>query len=272
MKKIVLVLFVLGNVISAKAQLSLNDYKYVIVESQFHFQGEPNQYQLNELTRFLFNKYGFTVLLDNEKPPEDLKSNPCLALKSEITAKGMLRTKVNIFLRNCDNNILFQAEGTTKEKDYSKSFNLGIRSAFEKFGELNYNYVPNEAVLSRGSATKEEVDALKTEIENLKAQNGDKENNSTSKTITSSTLGAPEVAVAGLSKTKVWIASPIENGYELKPEGDAKTVYVLQKTGMQDVYRIKGKDGLIYKKDGNWVREYQKDEETVFEVLNIKFQ
>ena len=274
MKKIVFVLIVLSSIISVKAQMSLNDYKYVIVEGQFHFQSEPNQYQLNELTRFLFKKHGFNPVLDSETLPEDLKSNYCLALKSEITGKGMLRTKVNIVLRNCDNIILFQAEGITKEKDYSKSYNMGIRNAFEKFSEIEYNYQPNEAILSRGSASKEEVDALKTEIENLKAQSAKTEVSPSSEAAEVNPAQATAIAAATEVKAidKVWIAKPIENGFELKSEGTDKTTYILQKTGMQDVYRIKGMDGIVYKKDGNWVREYQKDNETVLDVLNIKFQ
>lgn len=274
MKKVFFIFIVLGSVISAKAQLSLNDYKYVIVEDQFHFQGEPHQYQLNELTRFLFKKHGFNPILDSETFPEDLKANYCLALTSEITTKGVLRTKIFIVLRDCDNNVLFQVEGSTKEKEFAKAYNMGIRNAFEKFSEIQYTYQPNEAVMSRGNASKEEVDALKSEIETLKAQQVKAETNVKAEVSKTTMTEAAEVSavVEAKSISKVWIAKSIENGFELKVEGSDKTAYVLQKTGMQDVYRIKGMDGIVYKKDGNWVREYQKDNETIVEVLNIKFQ
>ena len=63
-KALLLILFICFA--NTYAQNSLNDYKYVIVEKQFHFQTEPNQYNLNELTRFLletnFMADGFGVL------------------------------------------------------------------------------------------------------------------------------------------------------------------------------------------------------------------
>ncbi|HET8754196.1 MAG TPA: hypothetical protein VFM59_07520, partial [Salinimicrobium sp.] len=40
----------------------VNNYKYVIVPETFEFQDEPNEHQLNALTEFLFEKYGFEAL------------------------------------------------------------------------------------------------------------------------------------------------------------------------------------------------------------------
>ena len=52
-------LIVVSNVYS---QSNLNDYKYIIVPNKFDFLKEKDQYQLNSLAAFLFNKYGFLAL------------------------------------------------------------------------------------------------------------------------------------------------------------------------------------------------------------------
>ena len=51
-------LIVVSNVYS---QSNLNDYKYVIVPNKFDFLKENDQYQLNSLAAFLFEKYGFRL-------------------------------------------------------------------------------------------------------------------------------------------------------------------------------------------------------------------
>ena len=43
--------------LSISAQKSVNDFKYIIVPSQFEFQNNAGDFQLNEMTKFLFNKY-----------------------------------------------------------------------------------------------------------------------------------------------------------------------------------------------------------------------
>ncbi|HET8837617.1 MAG TPA: hypothetical protein VFM82_01325, partial [Flavobacteriaceae bacterium] len=63
---------------------SPNDYKYVIVPKKFDFLTENDQYKLNSLTEFLFEKYGFTAILEGEKFPDDLIKNPCSALNADV--------------------------------------------------------------------------------------------------------------------------------------------------------------------------------------------
>ena len=103
MKKVILVLsIILGCLTFSKAQSNLNDYKYVIVPNKFDFLKEADKYQLNSLTKFLFNKYGFTALLENENYPEDLAKNMCLGLRSDVISEsGMFKTKLRVELKNC---------------------------------------------------------------------------------------------------------------------------------------------------------------------------
>lgn len=259
------------------SQNSLNDYKYVIVESQFHFQGEPNQFNLNELTRFLLKKQGFKPILESEIFPDDLKSNYCLALQSEVKARGFLRTIVTVTLKDCNNNILYQAEGITKEKDLEKAYSYGIRLAFENFKEIKYNYVPNDAISSRERTSAEITKDDSVEVEKLKAEiavlKGEKEISEATKVNEETSVKSKEAAVlVKTKKSKKYLeAVAVDDGYKLIDVESKKVIYNLAKTGMDNVYTIEGNKGLVYKKNGQWYREYTKGKKTLVEILNIVF-
>ena len=65
MKRILLVALFIST--ASFAQKSINNYKYVIVPSKFDFVKGKDKYQTSSLTKFLFNKYGFTAFLDDEE-------------------------------------------------------------------------------------------------------------------------------------------------------------------------------------------------------------
>ena len=56
MKNLIIAVFLFGGIFTSSAQ-NINEYKYILVPETFEFTGEVNQYQLNSLSQFLFNKY-----------------------------------------------------------------------------------------------------------------------------------------------------------------------------------------------------------------------
>lgn len=144
------------------AQKSINSYKYILVPKQFEFQKSPDQYQINSLTKFLFEKAGFTVLFTDDLFPEDLAANRCLALMASVNNhSGMLSTKMNIELLDCYSNKIFSTkEGMSREKEYKKAYQEAIRSAFVDIENLKYAY---DGTL----ATDEKIGEKKAEIEKL---------------------------------------------------------------------------------------------------------
>lgn len=144
------------------AQKSINSYKYILVPKQFEFQKSSDQYQLNSLTKFLFEKAGFTVLFTDDSFPEDLAANRCLALMASVNNhSGMLSTKTNIELLDCYSNKIFSTkEGMSREKEYKKAYQEAIRSAFIDIENLKYAY---DSTL----AADEKISEKKTEIEKL---------------------------------------------------------------------------------------------------------
>ena len=295
-KKIIFT-FVLFNIMNLSfAQSSLNDYKYVVVPNKYDFLKEADKYKLNSLTKFLFEKNGFTAVMQNDNYPKDMQNNRCLALGSDvISTSSMFKTKLQVVLKDCNNNVVFESKvGETREKDYAKAYNFALRNAFDSFQALNYAYQPNEAILAQSSqsnsstSTEDEVEKLKEEIKVLKAENtvAAAETVATTTTVAATTVAATAVVakpeVKEVVETKpvdvenvestagLLYAQAIENGFQLV-DSTPKVLYKVKSTGLNKVFLVDGQDALIYQIDGQWVLEYYKNGKLTQEILNIKF-
>jgi hypothetical protein len=279
-KAVVTLILVLGLVFFAKAQSSINDYKYVIVPTKFDFLKSQDQYQLNSLAKFLFDKYGLTALMESDGYPKDLVSNYCLALKSNVLKSGgMFKTKLKVELRNCNNEIIFTSEiGETKEKDFMKAYALALRSAFKSFESIDYNYKPNKNSIAESNkisnSSTQEIEKLKEEIEALK------EGKTSGATVV---VGFEEAKPKADKVSEVEIqehqtvkgsnalyAQEIDNGFQVV-DSTPKIVMILFTTPKQNVFIVKGKDAIVYKDDGFWFISENKGKTTSTETLDIKF-
>jgi len=128
--------------VNISAQNTVNDYKYVIVPEGYVFLRENDDYQLNSLTKFLFEKCGFTAFIRGEALPEDLKKNGCKGLRADVTKKsGLLKTKLIVNLIDCNGEVVFSSrEGTSREKEFKRSYQEALRNAFRDVKLLNYKY------------------------------------------------------------------------------------------------------------------------------------
>ena len=146
MNKLVAVIFLFMVIISKSfSQKSLSDYSYVIVSEQFEFQQEKDKYQLNSLTKFLFNKYGFHAYFDREVP---LNVFRCDGLWAEAEGTpGFIITKVQLVLRDCTGEVIYRTNyGKSKVKDYKKAYYESVRNAFNDIIKLNVNQKDIEVV------------------------------------------------------------------------------------------------------------------------------
>lgn len=283
---IILSCFVISSVFS---QSSINSYKYIIVPERFDFLKEKDQYQINSLTQFLFNKYGFEAVIQGSDYPEDLIGNRCLALNSDVTKEsGVFKTKLKIELRDCNDKIVFTSKiGESREKEFKAAYNLAIRDAFRSIEALNYKYEPNENITSLNTTSKsqataevsEEIKQLKKEIQNLKKEK------EIVKEVTKPNVGTPKVAkpkaktvvqgkvdetpaIQGVSN--VLYAQAIDNGFQLV-DSSPKVIYRIKHTNLKDVFLVEGNSAVIYKKGNDWVIEYYSGNTLEQETLNIKF-
>lgn len=249
MRKFTLLLLLLSATVFA--QKSINNYKYIIVPKQFDFLKTADKYRTSSLTKFLFNKNGFTAFISDEELPAELANNRCLALIAEVkNNSNMFTTKNNIELKDCNNNVVYTSqEGKSKIKDYKRAYHEAIREAFNSIKRLNYNYTPavNHVDSELASSPQGEFQEVQTEV--------------VEKVI--------KERVVKLSENDLF-AQPKKNGYQLintKPE----IVFELLNTNVKDVYIIKNKNGILYKNNNNWIAEYYENNVKITTQYNVKF-
>lgn len=144
MKKIIFLLtLVISNLTFSQV---LNQYKYAIVPEKYSFQKNKNDYNFNELTKAAMRKYGFEPYFETEILPKDI-SNDNKIYVDVLDNSSMIYTKLIVVLRDYTNNVLFRsAEGKSKEKDYSESYEECFRQAMKSFDVLKHQYIPNQVV------------------------------------------------------------------------------------------------------------------------------
>lgn len=266
------------------SQNSINNYKYVIVPYKFDFLKAKNQYQLNDLTKFLFDKYGFEALMEGSDYPADLMANRCLALKSDVFKdSGMFKTKLKVELKDCNDKIVYTSKiGESRVKEFKTAYNLALRDAFKSIEALNYKYEPNERITSivTNTSTSAKTEVSK-EIQELKKEIADLKKDKETKPVTAD---KPKVGLSKMVKqepkkvvntkvekvSSVLYAQAIENGFQLV-DSSPKVVYRIKHTNLKDVFLVESKSAIIYKKGNDWVIEYYSGNTLEQEPLNIKF-
>ena len=144
---------------------SVNSYKYVIVPNQYEFLKGADQYQLNSLTKFLFNKYGFEAYLEGEKLPSELSNNRCKALTAFVTDdSGLFSTKLYVGLKDCNNNEVFiSEEGMSRTKEFKQAYHEALREAFQSVSALNYSF-DNSQVAETKVKAEAKVEKVETPV------------------------------------------------------------------------------------------------------------
>lgn len=240
--------------VTAFSQSSINNYKYVLVPAKYNFAKTDNQYGLNTLTQSLLNAKGFTAFVGNEQLPPEVAGNKCNALTAEAVEKnGLLVTKITLLLKDCQGNIVFKSkEGKSREKDFQAAYDEALRDAFTSFNSLDYKYDGTTFTQSQVTSS---VPAA------------------TSSAPASAPPPAPAPVSPGVTEaTGVLYAQATANGYQLI-DTSPKKVLTLLKTSMPDYFIAEGgaSNGVVFKKDGEWLFEYYKDNKLISLKLQIKF-
>ena len=298
-------IFVFGA--NALAQ-DLDAYKYIIVPRNYDFLRTEDQHQLNSLTKFLFDKQGYTTLMDDDQRPEDLRNNPCLGAKvNVIEISSMLSIKLRIELSNCyDQVVLSTEEGRSKIKDLKRGHHDALRKAFRSIQDQSYRFDQNKSLVggqlkskseptSTVAEVKEVVESAETKEAPIKTEDlKDKTlhlkiEDSTTKEMRPATSddfasikneegetvhqkemkNTPTSENVSSSKTILY-AQEIPNGYQLV-DSTPKIVFIALKSDQENSYYLKNKAGVLIKQDNSWVAQYYKDGVLVKEVLTIKF-
>lgn len=249
---------------SGIAQKSINDYKYILIPKSFEFSKSEDQYQLNSLLKFLFNKYGYEAYFANDLP-EDTKKNPCLALTADVINddSNMFKTKLKIELKDCYSNVIITSKiGDSRLKEFEKGYNEAIRGAFETFQHMDYNYVAQESVTETPEKEKQPIkEAAKVE---------EKKEVILAETKTEEKTEQTKTELLKNTSTEIYYAQTITSGFQLV-NSEPRVVMVLLNTSAKDVFIVKDKNAVVYKKKDKWIYSENNGITTSDKEVNIKF-
>ena len=265
MKNIILVLFlIMSNIFVFGQEKKVNNYKFIVVPEQFNFLKQKDEYKTSSLTKFLLKKNGFTVVLNSEQYPKDLRDNPCNGLKAFVLDKSsMFKVKVIIELRDCSNKILYTSdEGVSKLKEFKKGFQEAIRNAHASMNDIAYEPFLIETIakdkkeiVTVNPVLVEEVKEVKLEVELPVINN----------------IETAQISpINNIALSTTLYAQPKENGFQLinlKPQ----VVFVILNTSVKGVFVIKDKNGLLYKKGENWIAEFYENGKLIEKKYQVKF-
>ena len=226
-KLIILAVFFVTNL-----TLSQN-YEYIIVKSKFDFVQSIDGYSTSSLTKFLLQKKGLKVFLDNEELPQEIYTNRCLAMYADVKDNsGMLSTKTSIEIRDCKNNLLIASkEGGSRLKMLKRAYQKSIRDAYNSLGDLQ---VPMQK-------------KVKTKI--VSQVRSEKNKNLTLETYNAFKVG---------------------DDYYLFDK-DKQLKFKISPTDSPEKFLIIGKNGSVTKKEGFWLVRYSLKDKDITKKIRIKF-
>lgn len=248
--KIAALLLAMSFAITAHSQNTINNYKYVLVPERFDFLKTDDQYGLNMRTKLLLQQVGFTAFMTNETLPAEVADNKCKALKAEVVEKKkFLSTGLTLLLKDCQGTIVYKGEeGKSREKEWQAAYSEALTNAFASLNAAQYKY------------------------------DGTTAPQAAQPTATQPTASAPPVPAASAQPAtvnedqNVLYAQANGNGYQLI-DTTPKKVMTLLKTSEQDHFIANDgvSQGIVFRKNGEWLFEYYKDDKLVSRKLNIKF-
>lgn len=258
MKNIFIIIFLIASNFSAFGQeKKVINNKYIIVPQRFNFLNENDQYQTSSLTKFLLKKNGFTVILDSDEYPTELKNNPCKALTAIVSDKSsMFKTKVFIELKDCFNKIVYASkEGVSGLKEYKKSYQDAIRNAHANMSDIIYVAVTNKDIINLKKKNVAAVPLLSKKVEIIIPM--------------VQKVGKVSINKDLKLRTTLYV-QPKVNGFQLV-DLKSEVVFLILNTRIKDVFIIKSKNGLLYKKEAIWVAEFYENGVLVEKKYEIKF-
>jgi hypothetical protein len=152
-------------------------------------------------------------------------------------------------LKDCQGNIIFKSkEGKSREKEFQVAYDEALRNAFASLNDEPYKY--DSTIV----AQPQQVSAAPAAAPSAPAP------------------ATPPATSAAVEITGTLYAQVTPNGYQLI-DTSPKKILTLLKTSMQDYYIAEAgpTNGVVFKKDGDWIFEYYKDNKLVSQKLEIKF-
>lgn len=237
------------------SQNTINNYKYVLLGEKFGFSKYIDQYGLTTTTKQQLEKKGFVVFVGNQGLPPALAANPCNALKADVVERnGLFVTRLTLLLQDCQGNTIFKSkEGKSSEKEYPVAYNEALKDAFVSLDAVPYKYDSTQLTHSQPQLPQPQ------------------QQQATAPPATASPAPPTTTPIAD-DLTGILYAQPTPNGYQLV-DTTPKKIITLLKTSVQDYFIADagGKNGIVFKRNGEWFFERYEDGKLVSQKLNIKF-
>lgn len=126
--------------IAANAQ-SIKDVEYVEIQKKYAFQDHENEYLINTSLKHRFQELGYKVYFMNDEVPEEVKKNPCKRVRVVLDeTKRTMSTKLNMYIRDCNENIVATTSGESRAKNHRTSYREALDLIFKG------NTLPHRAV------------------------------------------------------------------------------------------------------------------------------
>lgn len=227
---------------------NINDYKYVIVPTKFDFQRSENEYRLSTVISYHLTQMGFKTFYDTDQLPLEVAQNNCSRLNVALKKyTPFLSTRFEFMLIDCQKNVVFKGEGSSKEKEFKTAYVQAVERAMEGLYAKGYSYNGNKAYANAGSGSNT------TQVEPAaKTPTGD--------------------ILQDLNETDVLYAQSIEGGFQVV-NSVPKVLFKIFKTSSNDIFlaTIDTYEGVLVSKNGKWILEFKKDGQVISKTINIKF-
>ena len=258
-----------------------------MVPEKFNFLKQNDQYSLNSLTKGLLEYKGFTVYFDNKELPGEVANNKCRALSADVLEKKtMFTTGLTLLLKDCQGNIIFKSkEGKSREKEYKVAYSMALRDAFTSLDSVSYAYngstnqpvqpttTSAAPVKSTEAVTNQPVQpTITTTASTVPVKSTEVITNQPTITTTTSTVAVKSPEAVTNQPAGTLYAQAIVNGYQLI-DTTPKIVLTLLKTSAENYFIASNAtvNGIVLKKNEDWVFEYYKDGKLISEKLLVKF-
>jgi hypothetical protein len=239
MKKISLVIFTAYSMFAFGQKVS--DYKYISLP--LHFETFKEDFGLADmLTKTLKSKNYTIVPYDKLQWPAEAQANPCSVLMADVVNdSGLLRNKVLLQFRDCNNKIISSTKGSSNIKEFKEGFQDALKQTFVS--------VSPSSPVAQSTAAASTISTTASVTE-------------TKETETSSSASSDNNAVK-FSNGKVDVMKvQLDNNQFILVNSNSSSPYATFKTTTKaDVFRVKLQNGdstLGYYENGNIVIEMPK--------------
>lgn len=210
----------------------VSDYKYISIPEKFT-GFKNNQYGVDTALAKALKAKKYIVISSNKSEwPEEASSNPCSVLNADVVNdSGLLRNKIILEFKDCNNNIISSQKANTIIKEYVEGFQDALKQALVTVPVSNPKTVIS-TTQAESSSTNESTESPKSsESRSAKYNNG---------------------------KTMFQRVQIDSNQFILVETNDSTPYATFMATTKNDVFRVKLKNGVMtigYFEDKNIIIE-----------------